>query len=689
MQYLDLVNVQQGTRSTPRFSNGNTLPLTQLPFGMAAFSLQTTSSQGSFFYHPEHRCLDGVRLTHQPSPWIGDYGNILFQPQCGTPYFEPEDSWSGYRPEEAILRPEYMQVRFLRYRCTMELTPVERGAMMRLTYQGDDTPRLNLRFSQEISSCRYDAASRCLIGYTKAHKWPVADTFATHFVLEFDTPADIEHTVVYAGGKSYVDTHITGENVGISLAFREREVSARLAISYIDADYARLSLERELGDDNFEAIRQRAADAWESLLSTIQVEMETPGQQRTFYSCMYRLFLFPRKFYEYDVAGKTVHFSPDRGGVCAGVYYTDNGFWDTFRTVYPLYALLIPDRYAEMLEGFVNTYKESGWLPKWPSPGEVGMMPGTLIDAVIADAAIKHIGRPEVLRTALEGMLKSATQESDELRFGRHGMQEYTRLGYVPFDKYRESVNHTLDYAYGDFCIAQTAAALGQEAIAAEYYARSGNYRRLFDSESGFMRARDTQGNWRTPFDPYRWGEDYCEGSAWQNSFAVYHDIEGLAACMGGPGALADKLDELFATEPVYRVGGYNREIHEMSEMAAVDFGQCAISNQPSFHIPYLYTLVGERPKAQYWLKRIMIELFHAGDDGFPGDEDNGSMAGWYIFSAMGFYPICPGKDLYVKGITLAKSIRIRGRLLQVDQLAGDCFAHSALMAQIGDQEEG
>ena len=384
----------------------------------------------------------------------------------------------------------------------------------------------------------------------------------------------------------------------------------------------------------------------------------------TFYSCMYRAFLFPRKAYETDNNGKTVHYAPKTGEVKDGVRYTDTGFWDTSRTLFPLFSLIARDEYEEMLRGFVNDYLECGYLPRWISIGEVGCMPSTLIDCTIADAVVKGIGTRELWETALRGMIHHANTEASDRRYGRNGALAYKKYGYVPKNLQKESVNLTLDAAYGDWCIATVAKALGYDDIYSEYIERSKNYKNLFDTETGFMRGRDEEGKMSEDFDPCIWGGDYTEGSAWQNSFWVPHDIEGLCDLYGGKDAFIRKLDELFSEPPVYRVHGYGGEIHEMREMAAVDFGQCAISNQPSFHIPYLYGYLGETEKCQEVVERMCKELFSA-EEGFPGDEDNGSMAAWYIFSCIGMYPICPGKDEYVRIKPLFDEIKINGKPLK------------------------
>lgn len=652
MKYLPYVHIRQGTASSPRFSHGNTLPLTQLPFGMAGFAPQTEVKRPGWFYHPEDRTLEGVRLTHQPSPWIGDYGALLFMPQAGKPETSSERRWSGYRPEEANLHPHYLKVEFLRSGAAFELAPTERGAAMRVAYARTEEPSFFsvLRVSHEFS-CRVDAAARRVYVRTNSHSiWEPA-YFQMYAVLEFDCPIREKDTVIEEGE-------------GLHLALDGHEANIRLAISYISEEQAVRTLERELAGQTFDTVRRAAEEAWETLLSRVEVEAADDERLHTFYTCLYRMFLFPHKMYELDEEGRPIHFATEDGTVKGGVLYTDNGFWDTFRTVYPLFALAIPERYEEILDGLLQHYRDTGWLPKWPSMTETGCMPGTLIDAVLADAAVKGILKGDSLRTAFEGMLKHAEQEGEGIH-GRLGLKEYLQYGYVPREAASECVNRTLDYAYGDFCISQIAGLLGETEVQKRYAERAQNYRRLFDPVTGFMRGRDAGGQMTETFDPIGWGGDYTEGGPWQNSFAVYHDVEGLAELYGGREGLLRKLDELFDTPPVYHVGGYGAEIHEMTEMAAVDFGQCAISNQPSFHLPYLYAALGQPEKAACWIEKMAVELFSFRPDGFPGDEDNGTMAGWYVFSCMGFYPLCPGKNEYVRGVRLVDNIRIGGKKLE------------------------
>ena len=650
MNYLPYVNVRMGTKSIPRRSYGNTLPLTQRPFGMASFCIQTDGGT-KWFYHPEHEYAEGVRLTHQFSPWLWDFGSVLMIPQNDNVGDNGGMAWSGRRLQDTVESPDYLALTFLRSNCRFELTPTERCAAIRLTF-GDDRPSyLSFLPTMGCYTYRYDAATSTLYGETDGIFPGLAKDFRAYFVLRFgEGQVDADRT--YAVGE--------GESACIHIALTGRELEARMGLSYISSDMALGTLERECGDKSFGDIREEARAAWEEKLSRIEIEAHTEEEMRTFYSCMYRLFLFPRKAYEHDGEGTPLHYCPADGVVRPGVRYVDNCFWDTARTVYPLFSLIAREEFAEMLEGFVNDYRDSGWLPRCLNMGEVGCMPSTLIDGVIAEAVTNGIGSREVWETALAGMLHHANHNAPDRRYGREGVEDYLTYGYVPRD-YRESVNLTTDFAYGDWCIARVAEALGRQELVEEYDRRAMNYKNLFDPATGFLRSRDREGSMTESFDPCTWGGDYTEGSAWQNSFFVPHDPEGLASLYGGREAFIAKLDALFAEPPRYRVMGYGFEIHEMTEMALIDFGQMAISNQPSFHLPYLFAALGEQEKTDYWVERLAKETFFPTADGYPGDEDNGTTSAWYVFATLGLYRLCPGTTRWVRSKRLVKSVRILG----------------------------
>ncbi|MEK8132374.1 GH92 family glycosyl hydrolase [Paenibacillus filicis] len=656
---LHYIDTRQGTNSKYTYSNGNTLPYTNVPFGMNHYVLQT-QAEGSWFFNPNDRVTQGIRLTHQPSPWMGDFAHFLMTPIAddkikGTPF----SCQSSYRPEEAVFKPHYLRFKQQRYNIVTELTPSCYGAALRLTYQSNQQAGFVINAAKK-SAFQLDADNRTLRGFVNNYAGAQDENFGIYLVMTFDKPIDLWNTGYYNADKQFVSCKsLEGENQHYVIRFLDAEQSVlniRLATSFISYAQAELNLQREIGA-SFDQLKDSAEDQWNHYLSKIQVTHQSEEALRTFYTCLYRMFLFPQKFYELDANGEPVHYDTTSKTVKKGILYTNNGFWDTFRTVYPLYSILAPREYEEMLEGFLNSYRETGFLPKWLSPDERGLMPGTLIDAVVADAAVKGIA-DKLMPELLEAMLAGATTQSEKNIYGRQGTYDYAKYGYVP-SSYHESVNHTLDYAYSDYCISVVADKLGKQELAEQYRRSALNYRHIFDSETGFMRAKDAEGRFREDFNDTSWGLDYAEGSAWQSSFAVYQDVAGLIDAYGSEQRFFDRLTELCNKAPHFDVRGYGFEIHEMSEMAAVDFGQLAISNQPSFHLPYLFSYAGQPASSQVVLKQIITHLFNSGFDGFPGDEDNGSMSGWYIFSSMGFYPVCPGSGEYVLGIPLFDTVRI------------------------------
>ncbi len=679
MSYSQYVNIKQGSASVHRFSNGNTLPLIQRPFAMCAFAAQT-QSKDSWFFHPDARSLEGVRITHQPSPWIADYGTIVFMPQKRNPIFS-ENRWSGYRPDEAVMTPSYMKLNFLKSRSVFEITPTERGGAVRVQFDDCEDNWFSVLPFRDYCSYEYKPEENTLYAIATNCGDDKAVNFKMFTVVKFaDGQISADENIVGTDKCHSVTNNVAGDMVGIHLKVKGDRVDAFVSTSYISFEQAKLNLRQDTEGKCFDCIKAEAEEIWEEYLSRVEIEAVDEKQLKTFVSCMYRAFLYPHKCYEINENGEAFHYTPSSGKILPGVRYTDNGFWDTYRTCYPFYALVAKDEYREMCRGFVNDYLECGWLPRWPSIGERGCMPSTLIDAVLCDAAVKGLMDKETMEQALEGMLKHANENSADDDYGRSGAESYVKLGYVPIEAHRESVNLTLDAAYGDWCIAKIAGLLGKEDIAKEYYLRADNYKNLFDKETGFMRPKFEDGTFRPDFCPIAWGRDYTEGSAWQNSFAVPHDMEGLAKLYGGKEELLKKIDELFATPPAYENAGYGCEIHEMTEMAAADFGQCAISNQPSFHLPYIYSEIGDVEKTSYWVEKMCNEVFSFENDGFPGDEDNGSMALWYVFSTIGIYPFCPGRNEFVRTKRLAKAVRILGKSFDADKFTQNKIAYEDIV---------
>ncbi len=647
MGYIDYVNVRQGTKSSLRYSSGNTLPLVQCPFGMLSLAPQTDGklsedNRNSRWYNPDSPYIEGIRVTHQPSPWIGDYGTFLMVPQADSVLDDYTKAWSGCKIDKTVIMPNYVKAEFMRSDAVFEATVSERCIKVRNSFEHGISNKC-ISFFGLIGNIdfEFDQENNCIYGVTDGFESCVANNFKMFFVVVPKSNwIDYEQSKIISGKNNDGVMHLyVHEDID--------EIEFDIAISYIDKVQAMLN-SVEIADKSFEKVKSECEKLWEEFLSRIQIETSDCEKLKTFYSCMYRCGLFPHKAYEIDVNGNPVHYSPYTGKVHSGKRYGDNGFWDTYRTIFPLFSIIEKDVYKDMVESALSDFKESGWLPRWVSMGENGCMPSTLIDSVIAQAAQCGILNDDMLKDAYLAMRHHAENTSPDSRFGRDGIAEYKKMGYVPYG-YKGSVNLTLDFAYGDYCIAILAKILGDKTGEELYLSRAENYKNIFDNKSGFMRARLENGKFKEPFDPYEWGGEYTEACAWQTTFAVQHRLDGLAELMGGETILINKLEELFEQKPKYRVGAYEKEIHEMTEMAAVDFGLCAISNQPSFHLPYIFAYFGKKDKTQKYITKMCDELFTYKTDGFPGDEDNGSMAAWYVLSCLGIYPICPADDVWVK----------------------------------------
>lgn len=645
---LDEVHILQGTESRASLSFGNTLPIVSLPWGMHHWSVQT--HPGRWIFDPNEPKVQGMRLTHQPSPWMGDYAALCILPQTGPVHLDPETRASSYRIHESTFRPDECSIYLTRYRCHMRLTPTLHGGVIRCEFDDETIPRIIVeapRLAHPGALEAYQTGSHVVQGSINNHSGGVLDRFAMYFIADFDKP--IERFTQ------------TGNIVYLEFAHGTRRVELRLAGSFISYEQARITLGRELIGRSWEGIRALARTAWLEHLERFQIDDCTSSQRKTFYSCLYRTLLFPRCFSETDEKGHEVHYSPYDGHVHSGPMYTDTGFWDSYRTVFPWLNWLFPQVSSRMMQGLLNSYCEGGWLAEWASPGYRACMIGTHSDAVIADAIVKDI--PGFDRDlALQAMLQHATHEgADDRRYGRQGINVMDRLGYLPEDAgFCHAASATLDYAYDDWCIAQVAGILGQEEIFQTFLERSKRWRHLFDPRVGFIRGRLTDGSWVEPFNPIAWGGPYVEGAAWQSTWAVPHDLAGLIQAMGGSDGLVQKIDTMLSTPPDFDTGGYPSEVHEMTEMARVEFGQYAHCNQPVHHVLWLYALAGAPEKCHRSVHRVLNELYSFGPRGFAGDEDNGQMSAWFLFAAMGLYPSCPGSPSYTLGLPWFPRIVIR-----------------------------
>ena len=648
---VDYVNPLVGTLSKFELSTGNTYPAIALPWGMNFWMPQTGDMGNGWAYVYTENKIKGFKQTHQPSPWINDYGQFAIMPETGSPEFDQKkrSSWFSHKGETA--KPYYYRVYLSDYDVTTEITPTERAAVFRFTFPKTDKSYVVVDAFDKGSYVKVIPEKRMIVGYTTKNSGGVPNNFKNYFVMVFDKPFTSVSTVVngvkHDGVNEAKDNHVMAL-VGFHTGLREK-VSARVASSFISEEQALRNL-NEVQGKTFDEICQSGRDRWNEVLGRIEVEDPNVDHLRTFYSCLYRSVLFPRSFYEYDAQGKVVHYSPYNGEVLPGYMFTDTGFWDTFRCLFPFLNLVYPSMNVKMQEGLVNAYKESGFLPEWASPGHRGCMVGNNSASIVADAYLKGL-RGYDINTLWQAVMHATTAVHPRISStGRLGWKEYNELGYVPCDKYDQSCARTLEYAYDDWCIYQLGKALGKTEKELKPLAkRAFNYRNVFDPSHNLMRGKDSKGQFEPNFNPVNWGRSFTEGDSWHWTWCVFHDPEGLIQLMGGNKNFVHMLDSVFLVSP--DIANNKRSmIHEEREMEVMNMGNYAHGNQPIQHMIYMYDWGGQPWKAQYWIREVMNRLYNAAPDGYCGDEDNGQTSAWYVFSALGFYPVCPGANQYAMG---------------------------------------
>lgn len=660
--YADYVNPLIGTQSTYEFSSGNTYPAIARPWGMNFWTPQTGKMGDGWQYMYTATKIRGFKQTHQPSPWINDYGQFSIMPVVGEPVFNENKraSWFSHKGEEA--KAYYYKVYLAEYDVVTELVPTERAALFRFTFPENEHSYVVIDAFDKGSYVKIDAANNRIIGYSTKNSGGVPDNFKNYFVIEFDKPFTYKATVAdscISVDKAEQEANHAGAIIGFATRKGEK-VHARVASSFISQAQALENL-KELGNDSFDVLVEKGKTAWNEALGRIEVEGGNLDQYRMFYSCLYRSLLFPRKFYEIDANGQVVHYSPYNGQVLPGYMYTDTGFWDTFRCLFPLLNLAYPSVNKEIQEGLVNTYKESGFFPEWASPGHRGCMVGNNSASVLVDAYMKGV-KVDDLKTLYEGLLHGTKNVHPEVSStGRLGHEYYNELGYVPCDvKIHENAARTLEYAYDDWCIYKLAKELKRPKKEIKLFAeRAMNYKNLFDSETKLMRGKKENGEFMKPFSPLKWGDAFTEGNSWHYTWSVFHDPQGLIDLMGGDKAFVSMLDSVFSVPPVFDDSYYGFVIHEIREMTVMNMGNYAHGNQPIQHMIYLYNYAKQPWKAQYWLRQVMNKMYTPTPDGYCGDEDNGQTSAWYVFTALGFYPVCPGSNEYVVGAPLFKKATI------------------------------
>lgn len=659
--WVDYVSVLVGTDSKHEFSNGNTYPAIALPWGMNFWTPQTGKMGDGWQYAYSADKIRGFKQTHQPSPWMNDYGNFVLMPTTNIPSVHEDERASWFSHKAEVARPYFYSVYLADHDVEVALAPTERSAIFEIKYPQSRDAYLVIDALDQGSFIQVLPEEQKVIGYSTRNSGGVPDNFRNFFILQFDTP--FTAALIHQEGQPLPEaTSLLSEHTSLLLSFPEgTTLGVKVASSFISHEQAELNL-RELGDRNIQQVAQAGKDRWNEVLSRIQVEDPNTDHLRTFYSTLYRSLLFPRRFYEVNEAGEIYHYSPYNGEVLPGYMYTDTGFWDTFRSLFPLLNLLYPDENKKIQEGLVNAFKESSFLPEWASPGHRNVMVGNNSASVVADAYLKDV-RVQEPETLWKAVVHGAHHKHPEVdATGRYGHEYYNTLGYVPYDVgINENAARTLEYAYNDWCIWQLGKALGKPESELDIYRqRALNYRHLFDPSHNLMRGKNKDGSWQTPFNPLKWGDAFTEGNSWHYTWSVFHDPAGLMSLMGGAEVFNAMLDSVFSVPPLFDESYYGFVIHEIREMQVVNMGNYAHGNQPIQHMIYLYNYGGEPWKAQYWVRETMEKLYSATPDGYCGDEDNGQTSAWYVFSALGFYPVCPGSDQYVIGSPLFKKATLQ-----------------------------
>jgi predicted alpha-1,2-mannosidase len=669
----DLVNPLMGTDSEFRLSHGNTYPAIALPWGMNFWTPQTRNMGNGWGYTYDDYKIMGIKQTHQPSPWINDYAAFSLMPETGKIRISENERASWFSHKAEVARPYYYSVYLADYDVTAEVAPTERAAIFRFTFPDNDSSFILLDAFKKGSMVKIIPGEKKIIGYCRNNSGGVPDNFHNYFVAVFDK--EFLYTGTWKNDTLNINSlDARSSHAGAIVGFRTKrgeQVHVKIASSFISPEQAELNLSREVGSKDFETVKSEGKQAWNTQLNRIAVEGGTLDQQRTFYSCLYRMILFPRSFWEVNEKEEIVHYSPFNGQVLPGYMYTDNGFWDTFRALFPFTTLMYPELNSHIMEGLVNTYKESGWLPEWASPGHRDCMIGSNSASLIADSYLKGI-RGYDIETLYKAILKNTDSVGPVSSVGRLGAKYYNELGYVPYNVgINENTARTLEYAYADFCIWKLGKELGRPDEETQLFARRAmNYKNVFDPGRKLMRGKNLDGSFQSPFSPYKWGDAFTEGNSWHYTWSVFQDIDGLVNLMGGREYFTSKLDSVFTVPPLFDYSYYGQVIHEIREMQIMNMGNYAHGNQPIQHMIYLYNYSGQPWKAQYHVREVLNKLYNYTPDGYCGDEDNGQTSAWYVFSALGFYPVTPGTGEYVLGSPLFNKVTLRfenGKKLIID----------------------
>ena len=647
--------------------HGHTFPGATLPFGMVQLSPDTGIEGWDWCsgYHYSDSSIMGFSHTHLSGTGCGDYGNILFMPLIGRIKTEPGPKTNpdeGYRSrfdhERELAEPGYYSVLLKDYEITAELTATKRAGFHRYTFPNSNSGHILIDLSHRIRGEAVQGGvnvvnNHTIEGYSycdpKGGGWCASGAMYTvYFAAEFNKP--FSSYGVWKDNRIYEGRDkITGPKIGAFVDYKTtkgEQILVKVGISFTSIKDARKNLEVEIPNWGFNEVRSKAKNDWNKKLNKIDVESGSENDLTTFYTALYHTMIAPNTFSDVDGSytgmDKRIHSSSDHA------HYSIFSIWDTFRAEHPLLVLLEPEKDSEMIESLLDKYDQGGYLPIWElASSYTNCMIGDHATSVIADAYLKGLEGFDIEK-AYAAIKKGAMDlpPKEHTFKGRVGLNYYKKLGYLPANRVGESVSRTLEYTYDDWCVAQVAKALGKTEDYEYFMGRSLNYRNLFNPSNGFFQGKKEKGPWVKLFDPRYIGGDrerlYTEGNAWQYLWSVQHDVQGLIDLMGGEGDFIEKLDHFFK-QPSIITGPAVPDVTGM-------IGQYAHGNEPSHHIPYLYDYAGQPWKTQERVRQIMDTLYHANPGGLCGNEDVGQMSAWYVFSAMGFYPACPGMPAYAIG---------------------------------------
>ena len=675
------IDTRRGSFANPHFSRGNNFPAVTLPHGFNFWTATTSAGSDWIYQYQErngpdnHPWIEAFSLSHEPSPWMGDRQTFQVMPAMaasGAPELDRGKRAMSFVHANEIARADLYQVKFDNG-MTVAMTPTDHAAVMQFDFT-EGRSQLVFDNRNDKGSVTLDPAHGSISGYSDVASPLSTGATRLFFYATFDHPVS-ESGRLEGHGRDHVAAWFGFDTR------QNKRVTMRVATSLISLEQAKHNLELEVpANATLASVQAVAAKQWDQQLAVVDIPGADGRDKTVLYSNLYRLFMYPNEAYENvgSVAAPDYRYAspfartrgtdtPTQTGspVLSGKPYVNNGLWDTYRTAWPAYTLLTPQQAGDMIDGFVQQYRDGGWIARWSSPGYADLMVGTSADVAFADAWNKGIHNFDV-RAFYQAALKNATVVSDIAGAGRKGVQRSIFAGFVD-NGTDEGLSWSMAGYLNDFGIAELAENLAAHPVPGDTYtgyaddaryfkSRAVNFVKLFNRDAGFFIGRKPDGDWRIDakqFDPYAWGGDYTETNAWNMAFdGAVQDGQGLANLYGGLTGLAAKLDAFFAAPGYFHVGEYGGIIHEMLEARDVRMGQYGHSNQPSHHILYLYDQVGQPWKTQDKVRDALTRLYVGSQigQGYPGDEDNGEMSGWWLFSAAGFYPLRAGTPTYAIG---------------------------------------